>query len=76
MLGVGVRSSAWREEARKERRKDPSVLIAADKERVRTEPAEEGGKHDDTYLSWRRSAGRGLCVGVFVVTCKLMGARL
>lgn len=43
MLGVGVR----REEARKEKRKDPSVLIEADKERVRTETAEEGGKHDD-----------------------------
>lgn len=51
MLGVGVRSSAWREEARKEKRKDPSVLIEPDKERARTETAEEGGKHDDTYLS-------------------------
>lgn len=51
MLGVGVRSSAWREEARQEKRKDPSVLIEPDKERVRTETAEEGGKHADTYLS-------------------------
>lgn len=48
---MGVRSWASREEARKEKRKDPSVLIEADKERVRTDTAEEGGKHEDTYLS-------------------------
>lgn len=44
-------SWALREEARKERRKDPSVPIEADKERVRTATTEEGGKREDTYLS-------------------------
>lgn len=43
-VGGGGESWALREEARKERREDPSVLIEADTERARTDTTEEGGK--------------------------------
>lgn len=50
--GVESGGGGSREEARKGKRKEPSVLMVGNKDRGRTDPAEEGGERGDSHLPW------------------------